>query len=81
MIVLIIILAYIANIFLNRWIYFQLQKLGSESYPNTACILACFLSLYGTVALLVIWFMVWIEDKDVSANMPKIKFFKYKNKQ
>jgi hypothetical protein len=81
MIALTIILAYIANIFLNRWIYFQIQKLDSESYPNTACILACFLSLHGTAALLVIWFIIWTEVKGVSANMPKIEFFKYKNKQ
>jgi hypothetical protein len=81
MILLTIILAYIANVFLNRWIYFQLQKLDNCFYPNPGAIVACFVSLYGTLALLIIYFMYWVETKNESTNTSRTEFFKYKNKQ
>jgi len=54
MILTIIIIAYILNVFLNRWLYFRLQKIDSDYYPNPPAVLACFLSLVGTFALSVI---------------------------
>jgi len=54
MILTIIILAYVLNVFLNRYIYFQLQKKDSNYYPNPMAVTACFLSVIGTISLLAI---------------------------
>jgi len=51
----IIICVYILNIFLNRWIWFQIIKKDKSMYPNSPAVVACFLSLLGTIVLLIVW--------------------------
>jgi len=65
--IIIIIVIYILNVFLNRRIYFKLQKIDPDFYPNPPAVFACFLSIIGTFALLCIVLM-----------NSKIDFFKYK---
>lgn len=75
-----IIIGYVLNVLLNRLIYFQIQKINKDAYPNIAAIIACFCSLYGTFSLLIIWLITWFAILDFKSNQPKIEFFKYKPK-
>lgn len=47
----IIIIAYILNLLLNRRMYFKLIELDGGYFPNPPAIVACFFSLIGTLAL------------------------------
>ena len=60
---------YTIVFFINRWIYFQLQKADESFYPNPFAILACFLFLIGTFALGIL-----------ALFSCKSQFFKFKNK-
>ena len=60
---------YVANFFLNRWIYFQIQKQNKNLYPNPTAVFICFCSLFGTLILLLVFI----------SECNKFKgFFKYK---
>lgn len=45
---------YAIVFFINRWLYFKLQKIDEDWYPNPAAVFACFLFLFGTLILGVI---------------------------
>lgn len=52
---LIISVAYVANLYLNRWIFFRLGDLNKSNLNNEAAKFFCFLSLYGTLLLWLIY--------------------------
>jgi hypothetical protein len=52
-IILICILGYVLNLFINRWLYFQLQKKDDDWYPNPPLQFLCLVSLLGTFFLIV----------------------------
>jgi len=64
-IILICVLGYTLNLFLNRWLYFQLQKKDDNWYPNPPLQFLCLLSLLGTFFIIIILLM-------------ETSFFKYK---
>jgi uncharacterized membrane protein len=72
-----ILMVYVSFIFINRQIYFQMQKLDETTYPNAAAIMACFIGPIGFLALLFILFMVWYE---INENNTGGGFFKLKRK-
>jgi len=57
MTVLLWVVAYIIVTLINRKIYINLQKLDKYYYPNPIAIFTCFLFLFGTVILSVIYIM------------------------
>jgi hypothetical protein len=64
-IILICSLGYTLNLFINRWLYFQLQKKDDDWYPNPPLQFLCLLSLLGTFFIIIILLM-------------ETSFFKYK---
>jgi hypothetical protein len=63
------IILYTLVFFINRWLYFQLQKIDEDFYPNPPAVFTCFLFLLGTV---ILTFIVLLHGKD--------SFFKLKKK-
>ena len=53
-IILICLLGYTLNLFINRWLYFQLQKKDNDWYPNPPLQFLCLLSLLGTFFIIII---------------------------
>ncbi|PCI28142.1 hypothetical protein COB55_04500 [Candidatus Wolfebacteria bacterium] len=53
--ILIIITSYILNLFLNRWIFFRLGDIDEVNLKNPFGKLLCFLSLLGTIGLVILW--------------------------
>jgi len=64
-IILICSLGYTLNLFINRWLYFQLQKKDDDWYPNPPLQFLFLLSLLGTFFIIIILLM-------------ETSFFKYK---
>ena len=60
---------YTIVFFINRWLYFQLQKIDEDFYPNPFAVLSCFLFFFGTIVLTII---ILLNNKS--------SFFKFKNK-
>lgn len=57
MTVLLWVVAYIIVTLINRKIYINLQKLDKYYYPNPIAVFTCFLFLFGTIILSVIYIM------------------------
>jgi predicted PurR-regulated permease PerM len=55
MIILLCVVAYIIVTLINRKIYINLQKIDKNYYPNPIAIFTCFLFLFGTIILLVLY--------------------------
>lgn len=51
MIVVLFLIGYILNIFLNRWLYFKMIESDNDFCNNPIAIMSCFLSLFGTIIL------------------------------
>lgn len=63
-----IIIGYILNVLINRWIYFQVSK--NDRCKNEIGIFFCFLSIIGTLLLIVIYL---IEDPTEFFTPPHLR--------
>jgi len=76
MIILIIILVYIANVYLNRYIYFKIVKIDEDFYPDRPAFIMIFLSLFGTIVLGIVYLNESKIFNKVNCNWFKPKFLK-----
>jgi hypothetical protein len=60
---------YTIVFFINRWLYFQLQKIDEDFYPNSFAVLSCFLFFLGTIVFTILILL-----------FNKSSFFKFKKK-
>jgi len=68
MVLILTIIGYILNILINRWIYFQASK--NDRYKNEIGIFFCFLSIIGTLLLVIIYL---IEDPTEFFTPPHLR--------
>lgn len=74
MTLLLVIFAYLLNVYFNRWLYFQLVKMDEEYYPNIPAFLCIFLSLVGTLIIGIVYLAVyWDEHPSKSPTMTWFK--------
>lgn len=52
--VVVYIIAWVLSVFLNRWLYFQLQKIDEDYYPNPMIFLMVGIPVFGTIVLLLV---------------------------
>jgi len=57
MIPLIIIVCYVLNLLFNRWLCFRIIEKDKDMYPNPPLTSMCFLSLFGTLILIIVYFV------------------------
>jgi hypothetical protein len=52
-IIMMLFVGYLINLMINRWLYIEIQKIDESTYPNNWFILWCWLSLIGTIILII----------------------------
>jgi hypothetical protein len=76
MIYLIITVAYIANVFINRFLYMQVQRISCDYYDDPLTFTMVFFPLVGTVILLLIILAEYdFDDTDLFFNRLIRKFW------
>lgn len=76
MIYLIIVVAYIANVLLNRFLYMQVQRISCDYYDDALTFIMVFFPMIGTVILLLVILAEYdFEDPDLFFNRLMRKFW------
>lgn len=73
------VVAYIIVTLINRKIYINLQKIDKEYYPNPMAIFTCFLFLFGTWVLLLLYILEYTTTYKKTSFIERL--FKYTPKE